>query len=70
MKDKTKWAKSLTSDQRAHIIKTWPLTIADMQSGLSAVKFEERRQNRKAKEDYHAGFSAKRCADKFPTDGT
>lgn len=70
MKDKTKWAKGLPDDELAAVVKRWPGTIADLQSGLSAALFEQRRRNRKAKEDYHAGFSAKRCAQKFPTDGT
>lgn len=65
MKDKTKWAKGLPDDDLAAIVRRWPVTIADLQSGLSAAKFELRRRNMKAKEDYHAGFSAKRCAEKM-----
>lgn len=65
MKDKTKWAKGLTDDELAAIVRRWPLTIADLQSGLSAAKFELRRRNRKAKEEYAAGFSAKRCAERL-----
>lgn len=65
MKDKTKWAKGLPDDELAAVIKRWPGTIADLQSGLSAALFEQRRRNRKAKEDYYAVFSAKRCAERL-----
>ena len=62
MKDKTKWAKSLPDDELAAVVKRWPGTIADLQSGLSAAMLEKRRRNRKAKEDSPAGFSAKRLS--------
>lgn len=65
MKDKTKWAKGLPDDELDAVIKRWPGTIADLQSGLSAALFEKRRRNRKAKEDGPAGYSAKRCAERL-----
>lgn len=57
MKDKTKWAKGLPDDELAAIVRRWPVTIADLQSGLSAANFELRRRNRKAKEEGERGLS-------------
>lgn len=65
MKDKTKWAKGLTTDQLRQIKRTWPGTIADMQSGLSAAGFELRRRDRAEREAGTEAFSAKRCAERL-----
>lgn len=65
VKDKTKWAKGLTTDQLRQIKRTWPGTIAEMQSGLSAAGFELRRRDRSEREADSTGYSAKRCAERL-----